>query len=216
MQWCSRQLLDRFPSVHASYLSGAEISRHPDVGIQVWIPSPTFIKSQICADNFINQSRLSLKIMWWSCLSRSGDTDSVVPVTATRYSIDALNLPTLSKWYPWYDNKKVRLVSQTRAFKHKAASKFVEFHHILMPLFAFVNIGWWMEPNIRWIDSRDNHRSRAWGALASPTTSLHPLQIVPREQGNAYLIILFSNTNNWFVGMKEWNKICFVSIRDSI
>lgn len=37
----------------------------------------------------------------------SGDTDSVVPVTATRYSIDALKLPTLLKWYPWYDNKKV-------------------------------------------------------------------------------------------------------------
>ncbi|XP_022957332.1 serine carboxypeptidase-like 27 [Cucurbita moschata] len=37
----------------------------------------------------------------------SGDTDSVVPVTATRYSIDALNLRTLSNWYPWYDHGKV-------------------------------------------------------------------------------------------------------------
>ncbi|OVA18111.1 Peptidase S10 [Macleaya cordata] len=37
----------------------------------------------------------------------SGDTDSVVPVTATRYSIDALKLPTLVNWYPWYDNGKV-------------------------------------------------------------------------------------------------------------
>ncbi|KAK4371528.1 hypothetical protein RND71_011003 [Anisodus tanguticus] len=37
----------------------------------------------------------------------SGDTDSVVPVTATRYSIDALKLPTITNWYPWYDNKKV-------------------------------------------------------------------------------------------------------------
>ncbi|KAG7012895.1 Serine carboxypeptidase-like 27 [Cucurbita argyrosperma subsp. argyrosperma] len=37
----------------------------------------------------------------------SGDTDSVVPVTATRYSIDALKLPTLSNWYPWYDHGKV-------------------------------------------------------------------------------------------------------------
>ena len=32
----------------------------------------------------------------------SGDTDAVVPVTATRYSIDALKLPTLVNWYPWY------------------------------------------------------------------------------------------------------------------
>ncbi|CAI0411694.1 unnamed protein product [Linum tenue] len=37
----------------------------------------------------------------------SGDTDSVVPVTATRYSIDALKLPTITNWYPWYDNGRV-------------------------------------------------------------------------------------------------------------
>ncbi|KAJ4751100.1 Carboxypeptidase [Rhynchospora pubera] len=37
----------------------------------------------------------------------SGDTDAVVPVTATRYSIDALKLPTLVNWHPWYDNGKV-------------------------------------------------------------------------------------------------------------
>ena len=37
----------------------------------------------------------------------SGDTDSVVPVTATRYSIDALKLPTVTNWHPWYDNGKV-------------------------------------------------------------------------------------------------------------
>ncbi|XWS66142.1 hypothetical protein CRYUN_Cryun05aG0174600 [Craigia yunnanensis] len=37
----------------------------------------------------------------------SGDTDSVVPVTATRYSIDALKLPTINSWNPWYDNGKV-------------------------------------------------------------------------------------------------------------
>ncbi|XP_043693484.1 serine carboxypeptidase-like 27 [Telopea speciosissima] len=37
----------------------------------------------------------------------SGDTDAVVPVTATRYSIDALKLPTIINWYPWYDNGKV-------------------------------------------------------------------------------------------------------------
>ncbi|XP_077239388.1 serine carboxypeptidase-like 27 [Tasmannia lanceolata] len=37
----------------------------------------------------------------------SGDTDSVVPLTATRYSIDALKLPTLINWYPWYDKGKV-------------------------------------------------------------------------------------------------------------
>ncbi|KAL6011073.1 hypothetical protein ACLOJK_001517 [Asimina triloba] len=37
----------------------------------------------------------------------SGDTDSVVPVTATRYSIDALELRTVIQWFPWYDSGKV-------------------------------------------------------------------------------------------------------------
>ncbi|XP_057425590.1 serine carboxypeptidase-like 27 isoform X2 [Lotus japonicus] len=37
----------------------------------------------------------------------SGDTDAVVPLTATRYSIDALKLPTIINWYPWNDNGKV-------------------------------------------------------------------------------------------------------------
>ncbi|XP_021715832.1 serine carboxypeptidase-like 27 [Chenopodium quinoa] len=37
----------------------------------------------------------------------SGDTDAVVPITATRYSIDALRLPTVNNWSPWYDNGRV-------------------------------------------------------------------------------------------------------------
>ncbi|XP_014512915.1 serine carboxypeptidase-like 26 [Vigna radiata var. radiata] len=37
----------------------------------------------------------------------SGDTDSVVPVTASRYSIASLNLPTIINWYPWNDNGEV-------------------------------------------------------------------------------------------------------------
>lgn len=37
----------------------------------------------------------------------SGDTDAVVPVTATRYSLDALKLPTVTNWYPWYDKGRV-------------------------------------------------------------------------------------------------------------
>ncbi|XP_004496292.1 serine carboxypeptidase-like 27 [Cicer arietinum] len=37
----------------------------------------------------------------------SGDTDAVVPLTATRHSIDALKLPTIINWYPWYDSGKV-------------------------------------------------------------------------------------------------------------
>lgn len=48
-----------------------------------------------------------IKLNWVEKLSCSGDTDAVVPVTATRYSIDALNLPTIVNWYPWYDEGKV-------------------------------------------------------------------------------------------------------------
>jgi len=45
--------------------------------------------------------------MFFLLIFCSGDTDAVVPVTATRYSIDALKLPTLVNWYPWYDHGKV-------------------------------------------------------------------------------------------------------------
>lgn len=37
----------------------------------------------------------------------SGDVDSVVPVTATRYSLAQLKLPTKIPWYPWYVKKQV-------------------------------------------------------------------------------------------------------------
>lgn len=37
----------------------------------------------------------------------SGDTDSVVPVTATRFSISHLNLSVKIPWYPWYSRRQV-------------------------------------------------------------------------------------------------------------
>ncbi|KAL3520692.1 hypothetical protein ACH5RR_018841 [Cinchona calisaya] len=37
----------------------------------------------------------------------SGDTDAVLPLTATRYSLKALNLKNVTDWYAWYDNQKV-------------------------------------------------------------------------------------------------------------
>ncbi|WOL06442.1 hypothetical protein Cni_G15176 [Canna indica] len=37
----------------------------------------------------------------------SGDTDSVVPVTATRFSISHLGLKTSIPWYPWYAGRQV-------------------------------------------------------------------------------------------------------------
>ncbi|XP_077215005.1 serine carboxypeptidase II-2-like [Tasmannia lanceolata] len=37
----------------------------------------------------------------------SGDTDSIIPVTSTRYNIDALHLPTVTPWHAWYDDGQV-------------------------------------------------------------------------------------------------------------
>ncbi|KAK4783307.1 hypothetical protein SAY86_007681 [Trapa natans] len=37
----------------------------------------------------------------------SGDTDSVVPVTATRFSLRHLNISVKTRWYPWYSGNQV-------------------------------------------------------------------------------------------------------------
>ncbi|KAF5177800.1 Serine carboxypeptidase [Thalictrum thalictroides] len=37
----------------------------------------------------------------------SGDTDSVVPVTATRFSLSHLNMKVKTPWYPWYSDGQV-------------------------------------------------------------------------------------------------------------
>ncbi|XP_061365110.1 serine carboxypeptidase II-2 [Gastrolobium bilobum] len=37
----------------------------------------------------------------------SGNTDTVIPATSTRYSIDALKLSPLSPWHAWYDDGEV-------------------------------------------------------------------------------------------------------------
>lgn len=44
-------------------------------------------------------------ILW----NGSGDVDSVVPVTATRYALAQLKLKTKVPWYPWYVKKQVSL-----------------------------------------------------------------------------------------------------------
>lgn len=54
------------------------------------------LRFSLCIGNMANKDSLS-----------SGDTDGVVPVTATRHTINALKLPTVTNWYPWYDNGKV-------------------------------------------------------------------------------------------------------------
>ncbi|XP_024967865.1 serine carboxypeptidase II-2-like [Cynara cardunculus var. scolymus] len=43
----------------------------------------------------------------------SGDTDGVIPVTSTHYSIDALNLTTINPWHAWYEDGQVAGRTQT-------------------------------------------------------------------------------------------------------
>lgn len=67
-----------------------------------------------------------------------------------------------------------------------------------------------MEPNIQRLDSGDSHRGGARGAAASPTTSLHPLQNLSREQGNAYLNLDFSERKkiSLFIGVERKRIRC--------
>ncbi|XP_078433607.1 serine carboxypeptidase II-2-like [Wolffia australiana] len=37
----------------------------------------------------------------------SGDTDAVIPVTSTRYNINAMKLQTVTPWHAWYDDGQV-------------------------------------------------------------------------------------------------------------
>nr|ACU19747.1 unknown [Glycine max] len=68
-----------------------------DVIVENWGDSPLSMLS-------IYQELIEGGIRIWVF---SGDTDSVVPVTASRYSIRALNLSTIINWYAWYDNDEV-------------------------------------------------------------------------------------------------------------
>ena len=40
----------------------------------------------------------------------SGDTDSVVPVTATRFALSHLGLKAKIRWYPWYTAGQVLMM----------------------------------------------------------------------------------------------------------
>ncbi|OEL13409.1 Serine carboxypeptidase-like 27 [Dichanthelium oligosanthes] len=66
---------------------------HSDIVGSYWADSPRSMLP-------IYQELIAAGIKIWVF---SGDTDAVVPVTATRYSIDALKLPTLVNWYPWLE-----------------------------------------------------------------------------------------------------------------
>ncbi|KAK7401170.1 hypothetical protein VNO78_12490 [Psophocarpus tetragonolobus] len=65
--------------------------------ITTWNDSPTTILPII---KYLIDNNIGLWIY-------SGDTDSVVPVTSSRYSINALKLPIQVPWHPWYSGNEV-------------------------------------------------------------------------------------------------------------
>ncbi|KAJ0935162.1 putative carboxypeptidase D [Helianthus annuus] len=51
------------------------------------------------------QKALHAKPTSWDLCS--GDVDAQVPITSSRYAINALKLPIETAWRPWYLNKEV-------------------------------------------------------------------------------------------------------------
>lgn len=74
-------------------------------GVRVWVFRLVF-KQKICVNVSVSVSESEL-IMFDICCKFSGDVDSVVPVTATRFSLAELRLTTKIPWYPWYVKKQV-------------------------------------------------------------------------------------------------------------
>ncbi|KAL8236918.1 hypothetical protein R6Q59_017999 [Mikania micrantha] len=68
-----------------------------------WKDSPTSVLD-------VYQELISSGLRIWMF---SGDTDAVIPVTSTRYSIDALNLTTIRPWRAWYEDGQVGGWTQT-------------------------------------------------------------------------------------------------------
>lgn len=87
----------------------------------------------------------------------SGDTDAVVPVTATRYSIDALKLPTVVNWYPWYDNGKVSTRTVRPIKQILERNKISDL--ILIAIFSDV-VGWRLEPSLQRTNPCNHSRRR--------------------------------------------------------
>ncbi|RWR90012.1 serine carboxypeptidase ii-3 [Cinnamomum micranthum f. kanehirae] len=65
--------------------------------IPVWNDSPTTILPII-------KQLMASQIRVWIY---SGDVDGVIPITSTRYSINAMNLSIETPWYPWYTQQEV-------------------------------------------------------------------------------------------------------------
>ncbi|KAF4390122.1 hypothetical protein G4B88_005040 [Cannabis sativa] len=96
----------------------------------------------------------------------SGDTDSVVPVTATRFSLSHLNLTTKTRWYPWYTGGQVGGWTESEELA-------MRFHSFNRNELSFSSNRFWLGKNCLNLDSgrvstrrvhrfeRDDHKDEA-------------------------------------------------------
>lgn len=102
----------------------------------------------------------------------------MVPVTATRYCINALKLPTVINWYPWYDSGKVSFFTSERLFSNCSRD-------VGVSSCFFCNIGWRVEPSIQGADICNCKRIRTRGSSPSSKASFYSFQIIFGEQADA-------------------------------
>lgn len=111
LQWGFKSKLERHRCIGSSYLQGYDNCRFKDLGFQVYyltsIITVLFIIKLFPRMTLIHDYNLLNWCIYVCTYIYSGDVDSVVPVTATRYSLAQLKLATKIPWYPWYTKKQV-------------------------------------------------------------------------------------------------------------
>lgn len=92
----------------------------------------------------------------------SGDTDSVLAVTTTRYAINKIKTAVKTPWYPWYFqgevNKVVIIYTWLVPYLQILCSKLI---------LSFLFQGWWSCSGIRELDICNSKRSWTFRAKLS-------------------------------------------------
>ncbi|XP_057799044.1 serine carboxypeptidase-like 27 isoform X2 [Salvia miltiorrhiza] len=100
------------------YMNRADVQRALHANI-TGIPHPWVTCSDVIRGGWTDSPRSMLPIFQQLIAAGlriwvfSGDTDAVLPLTATRYSLKALNLQVNTTWYAWYDKHQVGGWSET-------------------------------------------------------------------------------------------------------
>uniref|UniRef100_A0A6N2LR22 Uncharacterized protein n=1 Tax=Salix viminalis TaxID=40686 RepID=A0A6N2LR22_SALVM len=85
-----------------------------------------------------------------------GDADAILPLTATRYSINALQLETSISWHAWYDDhQQVNHINKLYKVMVSVNTNFPFFFSWI------VCTCWWLEPSLQGLGLRDSKGSRA-------------------------------------------------------